>query len=137
MLSFWRNHMHQSAVAKKNHSENKIIFPGVYAIFAPCVLDWTQPWRATLFQTNSGALSWTTRKKALNFGGKGGHLLFICTETAVFEAYKFISKVEIETFFLVSLLFKQVREEGTLNRGGRSFEIMANGVGAYSGEDAR
>ena len=47
--------------------------------------------------------------------------------------------MEIETFFLVSLLFKQVREEGTLNRGGRSFEIMANGVGAYSylGEDAR
>ena len=65
------------------------------------------------------------------------HLLFICTETAVVEAYKFISKVEIETFFLVFLLFKQVREEGTLNRGGRSFEIMANGVGAYLGEDAR
>ena len=45
--------------------------------------------------------------------------------------------MEIETFFLVFLLFKKVREEGTLNRGGRSFEIMANGVGAYLGEDAR
>ena len=45
--------------------------------------------------------------------------------------------MEIETFFLVFLLFKQVREEGTLNRGGCSFEIMANGVGAYLGEDAR
>ena len=45
--------------------------------------------------------------------------------------------MEIETFFLVFLLFKQVREEETLNRGGCSFEIMANGVGAYLGEDAR
>ena len=45
--------------------------------------------------------------------------------------------MEIETFSLVYLLFKQVREEGTLNRGGHSFEIIANGVDAYSGEDAR
>ena len=43
--------------------------------------------------------------------------LLPCIDAAVVEAYKVISKVAIETGFLVSLLSKIVRVEGWLSEG--------------------
>ena len=57
MLSFWRNHMHQSTVAKKNHAENQATFPGVYAIFTPGFSPEHNLDLLHSFQTNSVPLS--------------------------------------------------------------------------------
>lgn len=80
--------MHQSAVAQKNHTENQTIIPGVYIIYSPGVLNWTQPWYSSKFFKRTLDHLVEPQEYSLLEGGRliSGRLSVICTDAAVVEA---------------------------------------------------
>ena len=127
MLSFWRNHMHQSTVAKK-------IMQRIKLHFQVCMLFLHQASRP-----NTTLICYTVFKRTPDHLVKPQeyrlldrrHLSSIYTDAAVVEAWKFINKVEIETdFYCIPAVLSKLEGKGRLFdiRGRMPFKS----VSAYS-----